>query len=180
VANDKTARSLPTSGLTNDELVDAYLRRASERVAPASTPARRDTRDFVYSGTMLPPPRGDEPVAAPRRNRAGTRRKVSPFSIVIGLLLTAVASVLYISNVIAIGQLMGEIGALENRQQRLSNEQELLRAQISRMSSLERIRQISETDLGMRNSETLPGWLTVDPERVAELEALVRKAQERP
>jgi cell division protein FtsL len=100
--------------------------------------------------------------------------------VVIALLVTAVVSVVYISNIIAVGQLVMRIGDLETRRQRLLNEQEVLRAQVNRMSSLERIRQMAETDLGLKNSDALPGWLTVSPERVREIEAAMKDVRERP
>lgn len=156
-------------------VVDAYLRRAMERTAPAA--GSGDMRDAVYSGA--PESASASSVARPR-NRAASRRNVSPFSVVIALLITAVVSVVYISNIIAVGQLVTRIGEFQTRHERLLNEQEMLRAQINRMSSLERIRQMAETDLGMRNSAALPGWLTVSPERVREIEAVRQELQKRP
>lgn len=159
----------------DNAVVDTYLRRAMERTAPAA--GSGDLRDAVYSGTQGPT--STSPVARPR-NRAAVRRNVSPFSVVIALLITAVVSVMYISNIIAVGQLVTRIGELQSRHERLLNEQEMLRAQINRMSSLERIRQMAEADLGMRNSAALPGWLTVSPERVREIEAVLQDLQKRP
>lgn len=146
-----------------------------ERTAPAA--GSGDLRDTVYSGTS--DPTFASPAARPR-NRAAARRNVSPFSVVIALLITAVVSVVYISNIIAVGQLVTRIGELQNRHERLLNEQEMLRAQVNRMSSLERIRQMAETDLGLRNSAALPGWLTVSPERVREIEAVLQDLRRRP
>ncbi len=155
-------------------LIDAYLRRATERSLGSSA---GDLRDAVYSGASSPAPSSS--VARPK-NRTVSQRKVSPFSVVIALLVTAVASVVYISNIITVGQLVVQIGELEARDQRLLNEQEMLRAQLNRMSSLERIRQMAESDLGMKNSAALPGWLTVSPERVREIEETMQNVRERP
>jgi hypothetical protein len=79
---------------------------------------------------------------------------------VVGLLLAAVASVLYISNVIAVGRLAAEVGVLEEQYRTVVNEQEILRAQIARLSGLER----------------MPGWLTIEQERVDRLRALSETA----
>jgi cell division protein FtsL len=92
------------------------------------------------------------------------------------LILAAIVSVLYISNVIAVGRLSAEIGALEERHRSIQNEQELLRAEIVRLSGFERIRALAESQHGMKLSEAVPGWLTVDPDRVAELDAIARSA----
>lgn len=159
----------------DNAIVEAYQRRAIERTAP--TASSGDLRDTVYSGTQGLT--SISHVVRPR-NRAAVRRNVSPFSVVIALLITAVVSVMYISNIIVVGQLVTRIGELQSRNERLLNEQEMLRAQINRMSSLERIRQMAETDLGMRNSAALPGWLTVSPERVREIEAVLQELQKRP
>lgn len=164
MATPDTLRSIQHIQPPSDALVDAYLRRATE---PSVRPPVRDT---VYSGAPTLPRAS---TTQPARNRAAAKRSISPFSIVIALIITAVVSVMYISNIIAVTQLVATIGDLETKVQRQQNEQELLRAQISRMSSLERIRQMAEKDLGMRNSEAVPGWISIDPERVNELQQKV-------
>jgi len=65
---------------------------------------------------------------------------------------------------------------LEVQYQTVLNEQEMIRAQIARLSGLERIRRIAEEEYGMQYSEAVPGWLTVDPARVEELYDLSQKA----
>ena len=167
-----SARKLPVE--PDNALIDAYLRRATDRSAASSS---ADLRDAVYSGASNS---AVESAVARPKNRTATRRRVSPFSVVMALLVTAVASVVYISNIIAVGQLVVQVGELEGRNQRLLNEQEMLRAQLNRMSSLERIRQMAETDLGLKNSAAVPGWLTVSPERVREIEAVMQNARRRP
>lgn len=174
MATPDIAGTRKLSAEPDSAVVDAYLRRATER---SSGPSGGDLRDAVYSGASTPP--SSSSVARPK-NRTASQRKVSPFSVVIALLVTAVASVVYISNIITVGQLVVKIGELEARDQRLLNEQEMLRAQLNRMSSLERIRQMAESDLGMKNSAALPGWLTVSPERVREIEEAMQSVQTRP
>lgn len=174
MASPDIANTRKHSAEPDSAVIDAYVRRATER---SSGPSGGDLRDAVYSGASAPAPSSS--VARPK-NRAASRRKVSPFSVVIALLVTAVASVVYISNIITVGQLVVKIGELEARDHRLLNEQEMLRAQLNRMSSLERIRQMAEADLGMNNSAALPGWLTVSPERVREIEEAMQNVRERP
>lgn len=156
-----------------NELIEAYLRRAQGADTPRSTPPV-DQRDAVYSSR--PDTVTGASVAKPR-NRTAVRRRVSPFSIVLTLIATAVVSVVYISNIITIGQLVVRVGDLQSRHQRLLNEQELLRAQINRMSSLERVRTMAEQDLGLRNSAAVSGWLEVNPDRVHEFQEAVEEAR---
>lgn len=170
MATPDTLRKIPIAQQPSDALVDAYLRRATE------TPARTPVRDSVYSSG---PSSNPLLTAQPARNRSAARRSVSPFSIVIALLITAIVSVMYVSNIIAVTQLVSEIGDLETRYQRLLNEQEMLRAQISRMSSLERVRFMAEHDLGLKNSDAVPGWISVAPERVAEVDAALHQRRQR-
>ena len=81
------------------------------------------------------------------------------------LLVGAVAIVLYVSNIIAVNELLAEINSLQAQQQQILMEQEILKAQLNRMSSLERIQEIAEKDLGLRSLREPPEWLPVDPER---------------
>ncbi|MBM4161886.1 MAG: hypothetical protein FJ217_12420 [Ignavibacteria bacterium] len=137
------------------------------RVGENPEPPRR----LIYSGTMPPPP-GDAPTgdSFPPRNRRIAKRKVSPFNIILMLIGLAAAIVLYIGNIIAVDQLVHDIHKKEIRLQDILNEQEILRARVNQMSSLERIRARAEEELGLRNPSTAPGWLQVDLEKVREIE----------
>lgn len=159
----------------DNELIEAYLRRAQGTDTPPIGPSA-DQRETVYSSR--PDTVTGASIAKPR-NRTATRRRVSPFSIVLMLIATAVVSVVYISNIITVGQLVVRIGDLQSRHQRLLNEQEILRAQINRMSSLERVRTMAEQDLGLRNSAAVPGWLVVSPDRVNEIQEALEEARRR-
>lgn len=166
--------------LEQDEtnILESAFRKAAERIGmpePETPTAPSLPRGYVFPGTM-PRPSTSIPESAPVQNRRPTRRRYSPFNVVLWLLLAAIASVLYISNVIAVGRLAAEIGTLDDRYRSIINEQEMLRAEIVRLSSLERVRRIGEERFGMNYSEAVPGWLTVDPERVKELESIARSS----
>jgi cell division protein FtsB len=96
------------------------------------------------------------------------------------LIGSAIAIVLYISNVIAVQQLVREVGVLRTRYQQILNEQEVLKAQINRMSSLERIRKMAEDDLGLRNPKDTPRWIQIDGEKVREIEEQMAKDRPTP
>jgi len=149
---------------------------AARRRAPVPLPPE-PTRRMIYSGTMPMPPEPGAPsgVSLPPKNRKIARRRVSPFNIIVALMVTAAAIVLYISNIIAVNQLVNDIHKQEVRLQDLLNEQEVLRAKTSQMSSLERIRKRAEEELGLRNPTQAPGELQVDPEKVREVQEAMQK-----
>lgn len=136
---------------------------------PASTPS-------IFSGNIT---QTSPPLAGHGPNKKIRRRKVSPFNIMILLIGGAVAIVLYIGNIIAVNELLSEINSLQAQHQRILMDQELLRAQMNKMASLERIQQIAETDLGLRSLREPPAWLPVDREKIKEVEELssVRRRQ---
>jgi cell division protein FtsB len=146
-------------------------RRAS--VVPPPEPARR----MIYSGTMPVPPELDTPTGAhlPPKNRTVTRWRVSPFNIIVALMVTAAAIVFYISNIIAVNQLANDIHKQELVLQDLLNEQEVLRAKTSQMSSLERIRKRAEEELGLQNPTQAPAELQLDAEKVREVQEAMQK-----
>lgn len=132
---------------------------------------RLPSRPDLYSGTSASWPSEITPSSLPfQRSRNIVRRKVSPFSVVLVLFAAAVVIVLYISNIIAVGQLMGEINSLETQHRRILMEQEILKAQINKLASLERIQELAEKDLGLSTPKEPPVWLNLDQERLKEIE----------
>jgi cell division protein FtsB len=156
---------------------------AAEPEPPVSTitiPRIREARDMVYSGTPTIPDEETLPstgVPSPR-NKKHTRRKISPFTIILILLGGSIASVLYIGNILAVGRLMTQINQLQIKHQRILNEQELLKAQMNKLSSIERIQQISRDQLGLQNSKQLPIWIEINPERQAAVEEVLQQQME--
>jgi len=160
---------------------DVYAARAmGEPASTISIPTIREARDMVYSGSPEPvrPPTA-APESAPR-NRKSVRRKVSPFTVVLILLAVSVVSVLYIGNILAVGRLLARINRLETMHRQIRNDQEILRVQINRLSSLERIEQAAGSDLGLKKSDQIPVWIPVDPARVNRIEeTLEQQAEQR-
>ncbi len=109
------------------------------------------------------------------RNQKIARRKLSPFNIVLSLFIAAVVIVLYISNIIAVDQRMNEINALENEHQQILMEQEMLKMQINRMSSLERIRQRAEENLGLKTPNEPPVALKVEQQKITDLKKVINE-----
>ncbi len=151
-----------------------------QTTSPISIPKIREARDMVYNGTTSSLNDEALPINAPQapRNKKQKKRRVSPFTIVLLLLGGAVASVLYIGNILAVGNLIVQINVLQTKHQQILNEQELLKAQINRLSGLERIQQIAHDQLGLRNLGQLPVWIEIDPERVNEVEEVIQQQME--
>jgi hypothetical protein len=53
----------------------------------------------------------------------------------------------------------------------------MLKAQINRMSSLERIRKMAEDDLRLRNPKDPPQWIRVDGDKVRDIEEQLSSRQ---
>jgi len=138
----------------------------SERTSVPPTGVQQ--RRHIYGGTMPIPPQAELPpgTTLPPANRRYIRRKVSPFNIILVLMGTAAAIVLYISNVIAVNQLVNDVHKTDVRLQEILSDQEALRARINQMSSLERIRKRAEDELGLKNPADVPGWIDVDQEKI--------------
>ena len=165
-------------------LGERYAARAMEGIeppaSPISIPKIREARDLVYNGTTDQGTGGTAPantLQAPR-NKKQKQRRISPFTIVMLLLGGAVSSVLYIGNILAVGHLMVQINQLQTTHQQILNQQELLKAQINKLSGLERIQQLAQEQLGLRNPRQLPVWIEIDPERIHEVEEAFQQKME--
>lgn len=157
--------------------VESPVNRILEPDAPVtlsepSVPAR----PLVYSGTMPATPNTmtSPGIVTPPRNRKIATRKTSTFNIILILFGAAAVIVLYISNIIAVDRLMMEINALQKKHQRMLSEQEILKAEINRSSSLERINRKAE-ELGLVNPKEPPVWMSVDGEKVRDVEQALQK-----
>jgi hypothetical protein len=138
----------------------------------ASDSSNKPLRKLIYGGTMPVPPQAELPpgTTQPPANRRFTKRRVSPFNIILVLMGTAAAIVLYISNIIAVNQLVNDIHKSEVRFQDILSEQEILKAHINQMSSLEHVRKRAEDELGLRNPTDVPRWLNVDQDKIRSVE----------
>jgi cell division protein FtsL len=165
-------------------LGEVYAARATAESEPSvstiSIPKIREALDMVYNGTdTIPSKETTTPDGTPLVfNKKQNRRKVSPFTVILILLGGAVASVLYIGNILSVGQLMAQNNQLQIKHRQILNGQELLKAQINRLSSLERIQQIARDQLGLQNSKQLPVWIEINPERVNQVEEVLQQQLE--
>jgi hypothetical protein len=161
-----------------------YAARAMEDTAPPmspiSIPKIREARDMVYNGTSQSLNDHEVPANSlqPLRNKKQTKRRIAPFTIILLLLGGAVSSVLYIGNILAVGHLMVQNNLLQTKHRQILNEQELLKAQMNRLSGLERIQQLAHEHMGLQNPRQLPVWIEIDPERISEVEEVFQLQKE--
>jgi cell division protein FtsL len=148
-----------------------------QSASPISIPRIREARDMVYNGTINTPVNGTTTDSnnQPSHNKKHSKRRISPFTFILILIAGAIASVLYISNILAVGHLMAQINQLQTKHQQILNDQELLKAQITRLSSLERIQQIANSQLGLQNPKQLPVWIEIDPERELQIADMIEQ-----
>ena len=166
-------------------LGEVYAARAMEdggqTGSPISIPKIREARDMVYNGTADLGHDGTAPIYTMQasRNKKQKKRRISPFTIVLILLGSAVSSVLYIGNILAVGHLVVQINQLQTTHQQILNQQELLKAQINRLAGLERIQQLAQDRLGLQNPKQIPTWIEIDPERMHEVTEVFQQKMER-
>lgn len=137
--------------------------------APVRTPAIPELERSPYPPTVEPDRTGMV-ISSGRVNRRIVKRRVSPLTAMLVLFAAAVVIVLYIGNVIAVGNLLAEINTLEVRHSRMLMEKERLQFEIRQLSSLERIQNRAESELGLRVVREAPYWMTVDRDKIREVE----------
>ncbi|MGA9408517.1 MAG: FtsL-like putative cell division protein [Bacteroidota bacterium] len=139
-----------------------------EHTSPLSTSTVSDGR-YIYNGNVVSGQQTSVPNNEIRQNRKTVRRKHSTFNIVSGLFLLAALSLLYTGNVIAVNQLMKEVNDLNNRYNSIVSNTEVLKAEIARKSSLDRISQMAKDEIGLTNPKEPPVWFEVDQDKIEEL-----------
>jgi len=116
-------------------------------------------RRHIYNGDPMYRPSD----FAPRANRPVKHRKRSPFMFITAIFGVSILIVFYIWNKIAVNRLVVEVNDLQAQYQKIVNASEILRAEINRKSSLERIGKIAG-ELGLTYPKEQPTWFEVDLE----------------
>lgn len=139
----------------------------SEDVDRNNTPVEQGHRRLIYAGDVEAESVFEGSAYRPARSRV-QKRRISTFKVILSLFGLASAVVLYIGNIIAVTHLSADINTLEKRYQTVLNTNELLRAELSRKSSLERISKIATEELGLIFPQEQPVWLETDKELLEE------------
>lgn len=124
-------------------------------------------RRYVYNGENAVRPAGDVPV---RVNRPVKRRKRSPFNMVATLVAVSLLIVFYVWNKITVDRLAVEVNELQAQYQKTVNANDLLKAEINKKETLERIGKMA-TQLGLTYPKEQPAWFEVDGGKLEELES---------
>lgn len=150
----------------------AFLRPDDEanRFATVRAPVIPELERSPFPPTVEPDRTGMIVSSGPRVNRPITKRRAAPSTVMLVLFSAAVAIVLYISNVIAVGNLLAEINTLENQHRKMMMEQERLQFEIRQLASLERIQSRAESELGLVAVRVAPNWMSIDRDKVRDIE----------
>ena len=123
-------------------------------------------RRYVYNGDSLPSSiAGQANNFAPRGNRPVKRRKQSPFNIIVTLAAVSILIVFYVWNKITVNRLAVDANDLQTQYRKIESVNDVLRAEINKKSSLERIGKIA-TQIGLTYPKEQPVWFEVDPEHL--------------
>ena len=115
-------------------------------------------RRYIFNGEPRPSTSG----YAVRQNRRGTRRRISTFTLILGMFALGIASVLYINNILAVNQLALDVVQLEHKLQEIRNVNESLRADVSTKSALDQLAAKASAQLGLRYATEQPVFFPID------------------
>lgn len=115
--------------------------------------------------------------AIPRQNvrRINTKKRTKTSNIVGILFLIASVALLYVGNVIAVNNLAKEVNDLNAKHNQINSTNEVIKAEINRKASLERISLMAQEKLGMTNPKEAPVWFEVDPEKEIEVKEKLKR-----
>ena len=135
--------------------------------------ATKDRR-YIYNGNAG----GNAAPYGTRSNRKGVRRTASTFNIILLLFGLGGAVVFYINNILAINKLSAEIDGLRRRHEQIANLNTKLRGEVTAKSSWDKIGALAAAN-GLRPAQRQPEWITIDRNRIRELESLARRRRSR-
>jgi len=121
-------------------------------------PVELTERRLVYNGDS----RRSVGDANVQRNRPVRRHRRSPFNLIFILFVVSVVIVLYVWNKICVNRLAVEVSDLQNQYQKVINVNEIIKADINKKSSLERIEKLSVSQLKLTYPKEQPIWFDAD------------------
>jgi cell division protein FtsL len=162
-----------------EEYTAGVMEEPDSTVSSISIPRIREPRDMVYSG-IINMPLGEDATdngSSSSRSKTRQKRKISPFTIVLILFGVAVTIVLYIGNILVVSRLLNQINQLQIKHRQIVNQQEQLKAQVIKLSNLERIQHLAHDQLGLQNIKQLPVWIEIDPDQINEVEEVIQQME---
>lgn len=105
--------------------------------------------------------------ALPRQNvrRVNVKKRTKTSNIVGILFLIATTALLYVGNVIAVNNLAKEVNDLNAKHSQIESTNEVIKAEINRKASLERISLMAQEKLGMTNPKEAPIWFEIETDK---------------
>ena len=85
-----------------------------------------------------------------------TKKILTPWNIFLLLVLSAAATVMYVNNVVRVNQLLGEVKALEYSRDSLISSTNILRNELLRLQSSDRITNIAKDKIGLVQPGSAP------------------------
>ena len=135
----------------------------SETEAPV---AEYKERRHVYNGDT-PRALSESPA---RTNRKVQTRKRSPLVMIMAVLGISLLIVVYVWNKITVDRLVVDVNDLRGQYDKVVNANDILRAEINKKSSLERMGKIATDQLHLISPKEQPVWFEVDADRLKELQ----------
>jgi cell division protein FtsB len=141
---------------------EAESPKAKIKLTPQVSPEPAARR--IYSGD----PQATTPGYAvrPAKTRPAARKRRSTFNVVTFLFCLAIAIVLYISNILAVNKLVVDVNQLQTRYNSVLNRNSLLRAELSKKTTRDRIVQIAEKELGLVSKGAMQGSFEVEQDKL--------------
>ncbi len=98
-------------------------------------------------------------------SQAAPRLMERRWAVLGGMVLSAMVVVLFVSNVLRVGKLTEEMERMKKEHQRLVHQNELLRGEIIRLQSPERITTVAKTRLGLVPASSAPVRIASAPKK---------------
>ena len=130
------------------------MKKQDAMLIEAPIPTESHDKRYIYNGDKR------EPMF--RRNRPVKRRRRSPFNIILAIFLTSLFIVFYVWNKIGVDKLAVGVNQLQNQYQKTLNANAILRAEVDKKSSLERIEKIATEQIGLIHPKVQPVWFEMN------------------
>jgi cell division protein FtsL len=124
-------------------------------------------RRYIYNGEPTLPKAVND--FSSTGNRAVRKRRRSPLGKILLLLSVSILIVFYVWNKITVNRLLVEVNDLENQHQKLQTSNDLLRAEINRKASLERVAAMAGK-MGLVYPKQQPVWFEVSADDLERFE----------
>ena len=142
------------------------MAKSAQPQAEPLTPPELTERRYVYNGETG----SQNHEYATRGNRPVKRRKQSPFNMIAIVVAVSLLIVFYVWNKITVNQFVVDLNDLQNQHQKILASNEILRADINKKSTFDRIEKIASEKLAMTAAKEQPRWFDVDVDQLESIQ----------